>query len=55
MDKLNLTIELLALLDRIELETVDQHIKDLARQRFTIAEQHGCTVVFGEQTSGEMQ
>jgi len=54
MDKLNLTSELLALLDLIELETKDQHIKDITRQRFAIAKRHGYTVVFGERISGEI-
>ena len=42
--------ELLALLDRIELE------KDykLSSQRFDIAEKHGLKVVFGEPTSGRI-
>lgn len=54
MDEPNLTSDLLALLDLIELETEDQEILDLTRQRFDIAEKHGYTVTFGERISGEM-
>ena len=54
MDELNLTSELLALLDLIELQTEDQRIKDLTKQRFAIAEEHGYTVVLGELISGEI-
>ena len=53
MDKLDLTSELLTLLDLIELATEDQHILDITRQRHDIARNHGYTVVFGENVSGE--
>ena len=54
MDKLDLTSELLALLDLIELETEDQHILSLTKQRHDIAREAGYTVVFGERISGEI-
>ena len=52
--KLNLTSELLTLLDLIELQTEDSHIKELTRQRFDIAERAGYTVEFCEHVSGKM-
>ncbi len=53
-DKIDMTSELLALLDLIELATEDQDILKLTRQRHDIARQHGYTVVFGEPLSGEI-
>jgi len=54
IDKLDLTSELLALLDLIEIETEDEHIRSRTRQRHDIARKAGYTVVFGERISGEM-
>ena len=42
--------EICTLLDRIEIEDN----ASLAGQRFDIAEKYGLTVVFGEQTSGQL-
>lgn len=42
--------EICALLDRIEIDDD----ASLASQRFDIAEKYGMTVVFGEQTSGQL-
>ncbi len=46
-----MTSELLALLDRIEVE----EDLSLTSQRFDIAEKYGMRVVFGEEVSGRMQ
>lgn len=46
----DMTDELLALLDRIEVEDDPT----LAAQRFEIAEKHGYTVEFGHEVSGAM-
>ena len=54
MAELNMTSDLLALLDLIELATEDQDILKLTRQRHDIAEKHGYTVVFGEPLSGQI-
>ncbi len=54
MAELDMTSDLLALLDLIELATEDQSILDLTRQRHDIARKHGYTVEFGEPVSGEI-
>ncbi len=54
MAELDMTSDLLALLDLIELATEDQDILKLTRQRHDIAEKHGYTVVFGEPLSGQI-
>lgn len=50
----DLTGELLTLLDLIENESDEQHIQDIAHQRFEICKKHGLIVAFGEQISGEI-
>ncbi len=45
--------DLFVLLDRIDLENDNPAIEELLKQRFQIAEKYGCTVTFGEETSGD--
>ena len=52
--ELDMTSDLLAILDLIELATEDQSILDLTRQRHDIAREHGYTVEFGEPVCGEI-
>ena len=49
----DITHELLALLDRIEVDSTDPEIQAIARQRFQIAAEYGYTVTFGEEASSE--
>ena len=46
---------LLALLDRIEMETEDETTHAFCKQRFQIARNYGFTVEFGEPASGMVQ
>ena len=55
MDILGLGFDLLALLDRIEMETKDETTRALCKQRFQIVEDHGFTVEFGKPASGRLQ